>query len=125
MKSNQKNPYRVDAETSWTKKVTTKELVSSILWKFEIGNIDPGELCEVMMINSISPFLIIDQLKPLLSKGGASPSFIVNVSTMEGIFNWKSKNSSHPHTNMSRASLNMMTQTYADQLAESKSSNEL
>jgi NAD(P)-dependent dehydrogenase (short-subunit alcohol dehydrogenase family) len=34
---------------------------------------------------------------------------------MEGVFNRPNKQSSHPHTNMAKASLNMITRTSAQQ----------
>ena len=42
--------------------------------------------------------------------------FIVNVSAMEGKF-YRYKTPSHPHTNMAKAALNMMTRTCAEELA--------
>ena len=44
------------------------------------------------------------------------PKFIVNVSAMEGKF-YRRKSSNHPHTNMAKAALNMMTRTCAADLA--------
>jgi NAD(P)-dependent dehydrogenase (short-subunit alcohol dehydrogenase family) len=38
-------------------------------------------------------------------------SWIINVTSMEGVFNWKYKSSRHPHTNMAKAALNMFTRT--------------
>jgi NAD(P)-dependent dehydrogenase (short-subunit alcohol dehydrogenase family) len=45
--------------------------------------------------------------------------FIVNVSAMEGKF-YRFKSSNHPHTNMAKASLNMMTRTSAQDYVKSK-----
>ena len=45
-------------------------------------------------------------------------AFIVNVSAMEGKF-YRHKTANHPHTNMAKAALNMMTRTCADELARS------
>ena len=43
----------------------------------------------------------------------ADCSFVVNVSSMEGKF-YRRKMEAHPHTNMAKAALNMMTRTAAD-----------
>jgi NAD(P)-dependent dehydrogenase (short-subunit alcohol dehydrogenase family) len=63
------------------------------------------------VINSIVPFYLISQLKSKMI--GATPSWIINVSSMEGVFNRKSKQFYHPHTNMAKAALNMITRTSA------------
>jgi len=97
---------RIDlrAKTSWTRK---------------IGDVEPVEIFEVTLVNSLAPFIIANRLKDLLLVGtDERPSFIVNVSAMEGKFTWKSKKSTHPHTNMAKASMNMMTRTCAKDLAE-------
>ena len=51
----------------------------------------------------------------------ASPArrkYIVNVSAMEGVFSRGYKGPGHPHTNMSKAALNMLTRTSAGELAK-------
>lgn len=42
---------------------------------------------------------------------GPTPSWIINVSSMEGVFNRFYKSPCHPHTNMAKAALNMITRT--------------
>ena len=71
------------------------------------------ELLEVFTVNMMAPFILSTQLKPLMSKNNPqnTPRFIVNVSAMEGVFHRKNKNSTHAHTNMAKAALNMMTRT--------------
>jgi NAD(P)-dependent dehydrogenase (short-subunit alcohol dehydrogenase family) len=72
---------------------------------------------EVNFINVSAPFILCSRLKPLmevrntLNQGIKNPRFIVNVSAMEGQFYKVFKNSTHPHTNMAKAALNMMTRT--------------
>jgi NAD(P)-dependent dehydrogenase (short-subunit alcohol dehydrogenase family) len=44
--------------------------------------------------------------------------FIINVSAMEGMF-YRKKSVTHPHTNMAKAALNMMTRTSGEDYAES------
>jgi NAD(P)-dependent dehydrogenase (short-subunit alcohol dehydrogenase family) len=70
------------------------------------------EMVEVMTINSIAPFVINGRLRALMERTDAKLKFIVNVSAMEGKF-YRHKNSTHPHTNMAKAALNMMTRTSA------------
>lgn len=79
-------------------------------WVLEMGNIDIQECTEVHLINSIIPFALISALMPMMKKVGSDFSWIINVSSMEGCFN-RQKSTSHPHTNMAKASLNMMTRT--------------
>ena len=84
------------------------------------------ELLEVLAINSVAPFLINARLQPLLATAAAEPpraggvagaAFIINVSAMEGKF-YRHKTANHPHTNMAKAALNMMTRTAAAELAK-------
>merc|ERR1719433_1312 len=72
-----------------------------------------------MLVNQFSPFTLVNQLLPLMERpeGDAEKRFIVNVSAMEGVFNWNRKPTRHPHTNMAKAGLNMMTRTCARDLA--------
>ena len=79
-------------------------------WVLEMGNIDIKECAEVHLINSIVPFALISALVPIMKKDRENFSWIVNVSSMEGCFN-REKSTAHPHTNMAKASLNMMTRT--------------
>jgi len=52
-------------------------------------------------------------LKPLMNKTNDRDKHIVNVSAMEGIFYRAYKRDTHPHTNMAKAALNMLTRTSA------------
>jgi NAD(P)-dependent dehydrogenase (short-subunit alcohol dehydrogenase family) len=71
------------------------------------------ELIEVQLINAVAPFIINARLKPLMLRTPGRDKHIVNVSAVEGQFyrNWKTTR--HPHTNMAKAALNMMTRTAA------------
>ena len=75
----------------------------------EIDEIDMGEFLKVQAINNITPFIIINKLIPLLKSNNDQNSYIINVTSMEGIFSYKYKTSQHVHTNMAKASLNMLT----------------
>jgi len=82
-------------------------------WRLLMAEVSPVELLEVHLINAIAPFIINAQLKPLMLRTPERDKHIVNVSAVEGQFyrNWKTTR--HPHTNMAKAALNMMTRTSA------------
>jgi len=71
------------------------------------------ELLEVQLINAVAPFLINARLKPLMMRTPERDKHIVNVSAVEGQFYRNCKTTRHPHTNMAKAALNMMTRTSA------------
>ena len=71
------------------------------------------ELLEVHLVNAVAPFVIDARLKPLMVAVPTADKHIVNVSAMEGQFYKTFKTDKHPHTNMAKASLNMMTRTAA------------
>jgi len=71
------------------------------------------ELLEVQLVNAIAPFIINARLKPLMLRTPERDKHIVNVSAMEGQFYRSFKTTRHPHTNMAKAALNMMTRTSA------------
>ncbi|ETO33166.1 oxidoreductase-like protein [Reticulomyxa filosa] len=73
---------------------------------------------ETIVVNQFAPFLLINHLLPLLSRAGTTEtSFIINVSAMEGCFH-HNKRGTHPHTNMAKAALNMLTRTSGQQMAK-------
>jgi NAD(P)-dependent dehydrogenase (short-subunit alcohol dehydrogenase family) len=82
-------------------------------WRLLMAEVPSVELIEVHLINTIAPFLINARLKPLMMRTPERDKHIVNVSAVEGQFyrNWKTTR--HPHTNMAKAALNMMTRTSA------------
>ncbi len=71
------------------------------------------ELLEVQLVNAIAPFVMNARLKPLMLRTPERDKHIVNVSAMEGQFYRTYKTDRHPHTNMAKAALNMMTRTSA------------
>jgi NAD(P)-dependent dehydrogenase (short-subunit alcohol dehydrogenase family) len=87
-------------------------------WRLPLEEVETAELLEVQLVNAIAPFLFNSKLKSLLLQSPAKRRFIVNVSAMEGQFNRPSKTKFHPHTNMAKAALNMMTRTSAAAYAE-------
>jgi NAD(P)-dependent dehydrogenase (short-subunit alcohol dehydrogenase family) len=64
-------------------------------------------------VNAVAPFVLNARLKPLMLKHPTRDKHIVNVSAMEGQFYREFKTDKHPHTNMAKAALNMMTRTSA------------
>lgn len=82
-------------------------------WRLLLAEVPSVELLEVHLINAIAPFIINARLKPLMLRSPQRDKHIVNVSAVEGQFyrNWKTTR--HPHTNMAKAALNMMTRTAA------------
>ncbi|MGW5876204.1 SDR family NAD(P)-dependent oxidoreductase [Nocardiopsis terrae] len=87
-------------------------------WTQRIGGIDPVEMLEVQLCNVSAPFLLVDRLRPALAASSARRKYIVNVSAMEGVFGRGYKGPGHPHTNMAKASLNMLTRTSAQEMLE-------
>jgi len=82
-------------------------------WRLLMAEVPSVELLEVQLVNAIAPFIINARLKPLMLRTGERDKHIVNVSAMEGQFYRSFKTTRHPHTNMAKAALNMMTRTSA------------
>jgi NAD(P)-dependent dehydrogenase (short-subunit alcohol dehydrogenase family) len=82
-------------------------------WRLRLHEVETPELLEVQLVNAIAPYILVARLKPLMSRSGARDLHVVNVSAMEGQFYRTTKTDKHPHTNMAKAALNMMTRTSA------------
>jgi NAD(P)-dependent dehydrogenase (short-subunit alcohol dehydrogenase family) len=82
-------------------------------WRLALDQVSTVELLEVQLVNAIAPFVLNARLKPLLLRTTAPDKHIVNVSAMEGQFYRRFKTDKHPHTNMAKAALNMLTRTAA------------
>jgi NAD(P)-dependent dehydrogenase (short-subunit alcohol dehydrogenase family) len=87
-------------------------------WRLKLGQIEPVEMMEVQLVNSIAPFVLCNRLTALMRKDYTGKKHIVNVSAMEGKFHTFNKIDRHPHTNMAKAALNMLTHTSASDLAK-------
>jgi NAD(P)-dependent dehydrogenase (short-subunit alcohol dehydrogenase family) len=87
-------------------------------WRMTMADVPTAELLEVNLINAVAPFVLASKLKPLMLKAGTREVHVVNVSAMEGIFSRGTKTDKHPHTNMAKAALNMMTLTSAPDYAK-------
>jgi NAD(P)-dependent dehydrogenase (short-subunit alcohol dehydrogenase family) len=82
-------------------------------WRMKLAEVPTLELLEVQLVNSIAPFVLTSRLKPLMLRVPSRDKHVVNVSAMEGQFYRNFKTARHPHTNMAKAALNMMTRTSA------------
>ncbi len=87
-------------------------------WRLKLGQIEPLEMMEVQLVNSIAPFILCNRLIALMRKDYTGMKHVVNVSAMEGKFHTFYKEDRHPHTNMAKAALNMLTHTSASDLAK-------
>ena len=82
-------------------------------WRMLMADVPAVELLEVQLVNAVAPFVLNARLKPLLLRTPERDKHIVNVSAVEGQFYRNFKTTRHPHTNMAKAALNMMTRTSA------------
>jgi NAD(P)-dependent dehydrogenase (short-subunit alcohol dehydrogenase family) len=82
-------------------------------WRLRMHEVETPELLEVQLVNAIAPYILNARLKPLMVRTPGRHKHIVNVSAMEGQFYRATKTDKHPHTNMAKAALNMMTRTSA------------
>ncbi|HET6231830.1 MAG TPA: SDR family oxidoreductase [Longimicrobiaceae bacterium] len=82
-------------------------------WRLQMDEVPSVELLEVHLVNAVAPFILNARLKPLMMRTPERDKHIVNVSAVEGQFYRRFKTTRHPHTNMAKAALNMMTRTSA------------
>ncbi len=87
-------------------------------WRLKLGEVPTAELIELQLVNAIAPFVLCNKLAPMMQRENTGQKHIVNVSAMEGKFSRYTKTDRHPHTNMAKAALNMLTHTSAKGLAE-------
>jgi NAD(P)-dependent dehydrogenase (short-subunit alcohol dehydrogenase family) len=87
-------------------------------WRLKLGEIQTYEMLEVQLVNSVAPFVLCNRLVNLMKKDNTGMKHIINVSAMEGKFHSFHKESRHPHTNMAKAALNMMTLTSSADFAK-------
>jgi NAD(P)-dependent dehydrogenase (short-subunit alcohol dehydrogenase family) len=87
-------------------------------WRLRLHEVETPELLEVQLVNAIAPYILNARLKPLMVRTPERHKHVVNVSAMEGQFYRVAKTDKHPHTNMAKAALNMMTRTSAADLVK-------
>ena len=87
-------------------------------WRLRLGEIETPEMLEVQLVNAIAPFVLCNRLVGMMRRDYTGKKHIVNVTAMEGKFYRFKKEDRHPHTNMAKAALNMMTHTSASDFAK-------
>jgi NAD(P)-dependent dehydrogenase (short-subunit alcohol dehydrogenase family) len=87
-------------------------------WRLRLHEVATPELLEVQLVNAVAPYILSARLKPLLLRAPGRDQHVVNVSAVEGQFYRTTKTVNHPHTNMAKAALNMMTRTSAPDFAK-------
>jgi len=87
-------------------------------WRLKLGEIATSEMLELQLINAVAPFVLCNRLVSMMKRDVTGQKHIVNVSAMEGKFLRFKKSERHPHTNMAKAALNMLTHTSARDLAK-------
>lgn len=87
-------------------------------WRLTLAEVPTAEMLELQLINSVAPFILCSKLKGLMLRHRNHDKHIVNVSAMEGSFSRGTKTDKHPHTNMAKAALNMLTLTSASDYAK-------
>ena len=85
-------------------------------WTQHVDQVDPLELLEVQLCNMTAPFILVSRLRAAMAASTARRKYVVNVSAMEGVFGRGYKGPGHPHTNMAKAALNMLTRTSATEM---------
>jgi len=95
------------------------DTVDTNSWIQRVNEVDPIELLEVQLCNMTAPFILISRLRAAMAASPARRTYVVNVSAMEGQFSRGYKGPGHPHTNMAKAALNMLTRTSAQEMLES------
>jgi NAD(P)-dependent dehydrogenase (short-subunit alcohol dehydrogenase family) len=88
-------------------------------WRLRLGDISTAEMFEIQLVNNIAPFVLCNKLSVMMKRQNTGQKHIVNVSAMEGKFLRYIKTDRHPHTNMAKAALNMLTHTSASDLVKS------
>ncbi len=87
-------------------------------WRLRLGEIQTAEMIELQLVNAVAPFVLCNRLSTMMKRDNTGKKHIVNVSAMEGKFHRYTKTDRHPHTNMAKAALNMLTHTSASDLAK-------
>ncbi|MFE0425670.1 SDR family NAD(P)-dependent oxidoreductase [Streptomyces sp. NPDC058953] len=112
-------PARIEAGTAIDAGGLVPDLDPTNSWIQTVSEVDPVELLEVQLCNSTAPFILISKLRPAMAAASARRTYVVNVSAMEGVFSRGYKGAGHPHTNMAKAALNMLTRTSAEEMFRS------
>nr|WP_234322836.1 SDR family NAD(P)-dependent oxidoreductase [Streptomyces sp. NRRL S-350] len=109
-------PARIAAGTAIDAGGLVPDLSDTNSWVQTVEEVGPVELLEVQLCNSTAPFILISRLRPAMAASASRRKYVVNVSAMEGVFTRGYKGAGHPHTNMAKAALNMLTRTSAQEM---------
>lgn len=112
------SPARIAAGTAIDAGGLLPDTAAVNSWTQRVHEVDALELLEVQLCNQTAPFILISRLRPAMAAAPARRKYVVNVSAMEGQFSRRYKGPGHPHTNMAKAALNMLTRTSAAEMAE-------
>ncbi|MBF9066600.1 SDR family oxidoreductase [Streptacidiphilus fuscans] len=112
-------PALIEAGTAIDAGGLVPDLDASNSWSQKVDEVDPIELLEVQLCNVTAPFILVSRLRPAMAASPARRKYVVNVSAMEGQFGRGYKGPGHPHTNMAKAALNMLTRTSAQEMLDS------
>ncbi len=112
------SPQRIAAGTAIDAGGLLPDTASVNSWTQRVHEVDALELLEVQLCNQTAPFILVSRLRPAMAASQARRKYVVNVSAMEGQFSRAYKGPGHPHTNMAKAALNMLTRTSAAEMAE-------
>jgi NAD(P)-dependent dehydrogenase (short-subunit alcohol dehydrogenase family) len=112
------SPARIAANQAIDAGGLLPDLHDTTSWIQGVEEVDPIELLEVQLCNMTAPFILVSRLRAALAATPARRSYVVNVSAMEGQFSRGYKGPGHPHTNMAKAALNMLTRTSAQEMLE-------
>ena len=112
------SPDRIAAGTAIDAGGLLPDTASVNSWTQRVHEVDAMELLEVQLCNQTAPFILVSRLRPAMAASPARRKYVVNVSAMEGQFSRAYKGPGHPHTNMAKAALNMLTRTSAGEMFE-------
>jgi NAD(P)-dependent dehydrogenase (short-subunit alcohol dehydrogenase family) len=110
------SPERIAALSAIDAGGLVPDLAAENSWSARVHEVDALELLEVQLCNSTAPFILISRLRSAMTASAFPRRYVVNVSAMEGVFSRGYKGAGHPHTNMAKAALNMLTRTSADDM---------
>jgi len=112
------SPERIAAGTAIDAGGLLPDTASVNSWTHRVHEVDAMELLEVQLCNQTAPFILVSRLRPAMAASSSRRKYVVNVSAMEGQFSRGYKGPGHPHTNMAKAALNMLTRTSAGEMLE-------
>jgi len=112
------SPARVADQTAIDAGGLVPDLHGANSWTQRVHEVDAMELLEVQLCNMTAPFILVSRLRKAMAAADARRTYVVNVSAMEGQFSRAYKGPGHPHTNMAKAALNMLTRTSAGEMLD-------